>query len=455
MGDDTNRLTLEDISLRSGASTESLRQWRSLGLVGREADETFGGEDVQRVRFIRFLLRRGVSIDTLVRAERTEGLIGLHLRDVFPSPVGPAYSPAEAAGRLGLDASTLARFVKAVGIDEPDGLLSEDDMRALGGLKVLLESGFPEDALFQLVRVYAEALGRVAEAEVRLFHFYVHERLRAEGLSGEALNAVTDAARERMVPLAEPSILYFHRRGFARAAQEDAILHLQDRVGLLLPGELRVAVAFVDLSSFTPLAEAMGDHAAAEVLARFSQLVHDAAAPGDGRVVKQLGDAFMVVFPDAGAAVTCALALQRRAQAEPQFPAVRAGVQCGHVLYREGDYLGGNVNVAARLADIATRHQVLVTAAVKEEAKALADVEFVPLGRRSLKGMIEQLDLFEVRRRSDAEEAKTPRLVDPVCGIEVQPERAVARLLFEGEERLFCCHVCLQRFVEAPDRYRS
>src|SRR5262245_64436848 len=155
MADDTNRLTLDEISIRSGASRESLRQWRSLGLVGREADETFGGKDVQRVRFIRFLLRRGVSMDTLARAERTEGLISLHLGSVFPSPIGATYSPAEAAGRLGLDASLLARFVKAAGIDEPDGLLSEDDMRALRGLKVLLESGFPEDALLQLVRVYA------------------------------------------------------------------------------------------------------------------------------------------------------------------------------------------------------------------------------------------------------------------------------------------------------------
>ena len=456
MADFTNRLTSHELSLRSGVSADMLREWRALGLVGREEDETFGPEDVPRVRFIRFLLRRGVSIDAVAHAERTEGLMGLHVGGAFPTAIGPTYSPAEATRRLGLDAGTLARFVTAVGIDEPDGLLSEDDMRALGALKVLLESGFPEDALFQLVRVYAEALGRVAEAEVRLFHFYVHERLRAEGLSGDHLNAVTDAARERMVPLAEPSILYFHRRGFARAAQEDAILHFQERAGSLPPGQLRLAIAFVDLSSFTPLAEAMGDQAATEVLARFSQLVHDAAARGDGRVVKQLGDGFMLVFPDARSAVACMLAIQRRALAEPQFPAVRAGVHCGQVLYRAGEYLGANVTVAARLADVATRHQVLVTAAVKEEAVVLTDAEFVPLGRRGLKGMAEEVALFGVRTRADAWEGNEPprRRVDPVCGIEVQPERAVARLIFENQERLFCCHLCLQRFVEAPERYR-
>lgn len=34
----------------------------------------------------------------------------------------------------------------------------------------------------QMVRVYADALGRVAEAEARLFHFYLHERLWAGGI---------------------------------------------------------------------------------------------------------------------------------------------------------------------------------------------------------------------------------------------------------------------------------
>src|SRR5262245_11616423 len=63
--------------------------------------------------------------------------------------------------------------------------------------------------------------------------------------------------------------------------------------------------------------------------------------------------------------------------------AVPGGTQRGGpFLYREGDYLGTSVNVAARLAAEAERHQLLVTAAVRKEAGGLPDVEFVPLGKR-------------------------------------------------------------------------
>ena len=445
-------LTLDDLAQRTGAPVELLKQWRELGLIGREGAERFGDGDVQRVRLIRLLLRRGVNLDSLVQAERTEPFLGRYLSHLAEQGAGgPTYSLAQLAERSGFDTEVLQPFVEAAGLGGTDETFSDDEVSLFRGLKVILESGLPDEALVQLLRVYSEAIGRVAEAEARLFHFYVHERLRADAVSGPTLTAMTEAARRRMMPFVEPTILYFHRKGFSRAVEDDAVLHLQEDTGLMVPGQLRLAVLFVDLASFTPLAEVMGDETAAQVLARFSQLVHEAVNRADGRAVKQIGDAFMLVFRDVPSALACALDVDQRTAAEPQFPAVRAGVQWGDVLYREGDYVGANVNVAARLADAASRHQVLVTAAVKEEAKTVASVEFVPIGRRVLKGMAEELDLFEVHTRGD--EGKGVRLIDPVCGIEVVPERAMARLVFNGREEFFCCHVCLQRFVEAPERW--
>src|SRR5262249_3084712 len=221
------------------------------------------------------------------------------------------------------------------------------------------------------------------------------------------------------------------RKGFARAVEDDALLHLQEDIGVAVPGQLRLAIAFVDLASFTPLADAMGDPAAAQVLARFSQIVHEAASGSDGRVEKQIGDAFMLVFSQARAAVTCVAEIVRHAAFEPRFPAVRAGIQWGVTLYRDGEYLGLNVNLAARLAAVAERHQVLTTAAVKNEAAAVPGTEFVPLGRRALKGIAQEIDIFAVVARSA--EGAAPRLVDPVCGIELQPGAAAARLVLDGE----------------------
>ena len=48
----------------------------------------------------------------------------------------------------------------------------------------MLDSGFPLVAFLQLCRVYGQALSQIADAEVRLFHLYVHEPLMREGVPG-------------------------------------------------------------------------------------------------------------------------------------------------------------------------------------------------------------------------------------------------------------------------------
>jgi adenylate cyclase len=216
------------------------------------------------------------------------------------------------------------------------------------------------------------------------------------------------------------------------------------------PGALQMAVVFTDLSSFTPLAEAMGDMKAAAVLERFSTIVRQAVGTWTGRVVKQIGDAFMLVFPEARSAVACALEIESRAAKELQFPAVRAGIQWGTVLYREGDYVGSNVNVASRIANEAQRHQVLVTAEVRKEARDLPEIEFVRLGKRQLKGLSVKVDLFEVR---SSVAAATEKAIDPVCGMELGAEEIAARLSLEGAERAFCSEACLRKFVASPEAY--
>ena len=61
------------------------------------------------------------------------------------------------------------------------------------------------------------------------------------------------------------------------------------------------------------------------------------------------------------------------------------------------------MNVAARLADAATRHQVLVTEAVRREVGGLPGVTFIPLGPRLLKGLTGEVGLFEAVARTVGE----------------------------------------------------
>jgi class 3 adenylate cyclase len=447
------RFSLEELLSRTGETEESLREWGSLGLIGSPEREGFDLEDVERVRLVQLCVRRGITPQAVARADKEwDGFLGHYLEFLFPNGIGPSYSLAEASSITGLDADQTRRILEAACV--PDPSVVDGDLDLLRSAKHALDVGLPEEALLQLFRVYAEALGRAAEADVRLFHFYVHERLKGTGLSGLELLSATISKSTQLMPMVGPMMSYFHAKGRARAVREDLVMHLAEEGASSEQTEaraqLRLAILFVDLASFTPMTEAMGDIAAAQVVERFSEIVRDAARPWDGRVVDRIGDAFLLVLPRADWAVACALEIQRRVAAEPQFPAVRGGVHWGQILYREGGYVGSNLNLASRVANEAKRHEILVTAAARMEIDGLAGVEFVPLGKRSLKGVGEDVELFEARSNDSKVEDK---VFDVVCGMEIKPAEVAARLSLDGRERSFCSEKCLRMFVAAPEKY--
>src|SRR5205807_6415725 len=141
------------------------------------------------------------------------------------------------------------------------------------------------------------------------------------------LLAVTNAIAGPLLALVEPTVLYYHQKAWQHALREDMMLHLAEEATApsAVPGEFTRAILFADLSSFTPLTEVMGDAAAAQVVARFSDIVRASAALCSGQVVKQIGDEFMLVFPDGRAAVSCGLEIAAKAAAESRFPALTIG----------------------------------------------------------------------------------------------------------------------------------
>lgn len=449
----TDGLTIEQLARYTGEPEGRLRDWQARGIIGHAASDKLDIYEVEKVRLIQILLRRGLAMDTVAEA-MTSGMFDWFRQFPFREHEGRIYSLGEAAEIVGLKPETINLVREAMGSVATDDYVTEEELELQRGWKIASDAGIPDEAMVELIRVYADNLDRIADAEQRLYRFYIFNRLESRGLTPEEIIAQANSATDLLTPLVEPVILYFHRRGLMRAAREDAALTLAERQGLIpkaeTPADLQMAVAFIDLSSFTPLAEAMGDVAAAGILERFSRIVRGSVAAWAGRVVKQIGDAFMLAFPDARSAVACALEIESRAAQEPQFPAVRAGIHWGTVLYREGDYVGSNVNIASRLATEAERHQILVTSEVRREARDLAEIEFVRLGKRKLKGLSGDFDLFEVKA-SGAPAGE--RVIDPVCGMEIGAAEVAARLSLEGSERAFCSQACLRKFVAAPEAY--
>jgi adenylate cyclase len=450
-------LTLDDLARRTGEEPQRLEKWREAGLIGTTDDCDFQLRDVGRAMLIHDLLHYGITLDTLAKAASDPESVFCHyLDDMGDHYAVPAHSLQEATERFGIDLDQARRLMDSAGVDEHGEMLDDRDMDFLKSCKIALDAGMPEEALLQILRVYSDNMARIAEVGARVGHFYMHQPLMAKGHSGAESIEMLESAFQRIEPLVEPAIFYFHHKGLERAQWEDMLMHLEEEAGLAekpeTPGQIRQAIMFVDLASFTPLAEAMGDVRAAQVLQRFSSIVRAAARRAHGRIVKQIGDAFMLMFSEPHQAIICAVGLEEHCAKESQFPAVRAGIHWGPVLYREGDYFGSNVNVASRLAADAGRHQILITGDLWRRVKDIEGIGFVRLGKRRLKGLAHEIEVYEARW---TEPGEVERYVDPVCGMELGPTEVAARLSFDGRDHAFCSDDCLRKFVASPATYSA
>ena len=132
-------------------------------------------------------------------------------------------------------------------------------------------------------------------------------------------------------------------------------------------GDLEMALLFTDLVGFSSWALQAGDAAVLELLREVGTRVEVVIGQREGRTVKRLGDGLMATFLSAEAAVDAALDAQEAVgviQVDGYAPRMRAGVHWGRPRKLGGDYLGVDVNVAARVTAAAKAGQVLVSDAL-------------------------------------------------------------------------------------------
>ncbi len=143
--------------------------------------------------------------------------------------------------------------------------------------------------------------------------------------------------------------------------------------------------AFVDLCGFTHFTSTHGDERAVDVLTRFRAAVRAIGSGHGVRVAKWLGDGAMFVSTTREPLIESILDLAQHAdEAGVRLP-LRAGLAGGAVILFEGDdYIGGPVNLAARLCDAARPRELLAAADLADAVPDWADVESV--GPRDISG---------------------------------------------------------------------
>ena len=260
----------------------------------------------------------------------------------------------------------------------------------------VLGAGFPLVALLQLVRVYAQSIRKIAEAEVRLFHLYVHEPLIRQGVDALEMAEEMEGLARELLPLTSPLMEYIHQRYLRFYIEQDVVGHMEaDFGGMRQMGRVQMAFCFVDLTGFTRYTEEEGDEEALDLVERFVETV-EATLPAEALIVKTIGDEVMIVSPDPVTLTEWAVGfldpVQRAPAAAGRDPLRARRLPRRRLLRHRGqpDPPGRRPRAGRRGDGDRPRSST--------RSASSAYLEFEPIGGVELKGFPEPVELFVVAR---------------------------------------------------------
>ncbi|WP_264065386.1 adenylate/guanylate cyclase domain-containing protein [Mycolicibacterium komossense] len=130
------------------------------------------------------------------------------------------------------------------------------------------------------------------------------------------------------------------------------------------PSDSEVTIVFTDLVGFSDWSLAAGDDATLTLLRRVSAAIEPPLLGRGGHIVKRMGDGIMATFRSptvALAAVLIARDAVKSLDVDGYTPRMRFGLHTGRPQRIGADWLGVDVNIAARVMERATRGGVIVS----------------------------------------------------------------------------------------------
>jgi len=193
------------------------------------------------------------------------------------------------------------------------------------------------------------------------------------------------------------------------------------------------AVLFADVSGSTKLYETAGDAVAHAAIEKCVNLMREKTVSAKGRVIKTIGDEVMSAFPTADAAADAAIEMQSAIAELPPVGntqiGIRIGFNHGPVVERDGDVFGDAVNLAARLAGVATKGQIitardtvmLMSPMLKAATRAITTIQ--------VKGKAQEIQVYELiwQQSEDMTTLASQKSV-------YKPKNAKLRLVVQGQE---------------------
>lgn len=364
--------------------------WEKEGLL-----EGLDDDDAReaRVDLLDQLHDADVELDELKTAVEEDRLALLPVERVIGGE--PEYTPRAIAEKVGLDVDLLRAQWQALGLPRPgddERVLGERDLAAARQLKDFIDAGLPEEGILGVARVMGEGMSRTAEAVLDM----AGQAFLKPGDSERDLGLRYAEAAKQLIPIMEEQLDYVFNLHMREGIRADVVGATERATGKI-PGSREVGVCFADLVDFTKLGENLPPEEIGGVAGELADMAAD-VAQSPVKLVKTIGDAAMLVAPDAAALLEAALLLVDAANAEGEsFPRLRAGLATGLALHRAGDFYGAPVNLASRITDIARPGSVVVDEATRRAIGDDARWRWSTLSPRRLKGVDGSVQLFRAR----------------------------------------------------------
>ncbi|WP_257447257.1 adenylate/guanylate cyclase domain-containing protein [Archangium lipolyticum] len=164
-----------------------------------------------------------------------------------------------------------------------------------------------------------------------------------------------------------------------------------------------LAIVFTDIQGFTERTSRQTLEENQRLLRTHNELLTPVFKAFGGRIIKSIGDAFLVTFESPTQAVLSGMAIQdrlwqyNRGVPDAERLDVRVAINVGEVRLESNDVFGEPVNIASRVESIAEAGEVFFTEAVYL-AMNKAEVPSLEVGSFELKGIPGKIRVFRVPR---------------------------------------------------------
>lgn len=347
-----------------------------------------------RLRLLDRLFDAGIDLEQLKRAAADDRLVILPAEHALGTNL--RHTTREVSEKVGVPLDYLLAFRRAQGlaIEDPDeAAYSDTDLEAIRVTASFYHGGWDRQSMLEIARVLGHAMAQVTDALGEAFG----QTFIKAGVTEEELGLRNAEAAREMLPRLTPILEYALRQHMRERLRHQAVSQATLEAGEL-PGARDVAVAFVDMVAFTKLGEQLPAEQVGGIAGRLAELASDCAAP-PVRLVKMIGDAAMLVAPDAGALLRSTFELVDRAHEAEDLPQLRAGAAYGPALGRSGDWYGRPVNLASRITAIAEPDTLFATEELCDQARDLC--AWASAGTHRLKGIEAEIEVFRADREGD------------------------------------------------------